>query len=69
MRSIGLDWSLVDFQDVDDKVGNGFTIVLKKGTLTGAELDDIEGRTEKNSNRQPGERNGYFSVLDHFLVG
>jgi SAM-dependent methyltransferase len=47
VRSIDLDWSLVDFQDVDDKVGNGFTIVLKKGTLTGAELDDIEGRTER----------------------
>jgi len=27
---LGIRWKLVDVQDVDDKVGNGFTIVLKK---------------------------------------
>ena len=33
VQNIGLDWSIVDFQDVDDKVGNGFTVVLKKGDV------------------------------------
>lgn len=27
----GLDWKLAEVQDVDDKVGNGFTIVLRRG--------------------------------------
>ncbi|MFA6184016.1 MAG: class I SAM-dependent methyltransferase [Parcubacteria group bacterium] len=27
---IDLNWKVIDFQDVDDKVGNGFTIVIKK---------------------------------------
>ncbi|MFA9261986.1 MAG: methyltransferase domain-containing protein [Undibacterium sp.] len=44
VRSIGLDWSLVDFQDTDDKIGNGFTIVLRKGALTSEENERI---TEK----------------------
>lgn len=25
-----LEWDLVDYQDIDDKVGNGFTVVIKK---------------------------------------
>jgi len=30
IAEINLDWKVVDFQDVDDKVGNGFSIVIKK---------------------------------------
>jgi len=37
--SLKLDWKVVDFQDVDDKIGNGFAIVLKKEK---AGREDIE---------------------------
>lgn len=30
VENIPLDWKVIDFQDADDKVGNGFTIVIKK---------------------------------------
>jgi ubiquinone/menaquinone biosynthesis C-methylase UbiE len=30
IKSIKLDWQVVDFQDVDDKVENGFSVVIKK---------------------------------------
>lgn len=30
IQSIDLEWRIIDFQDVDDKVGNGFSIVIKK---------------------------------------
>ena len=30
VENIKLDWKIIDFQDVDDKVGNGFSIVVKK---------------------------------------
>ncbi|MFA5776890.1 MAG: class I SAM-dependent methyltransferase [Parcubacteria group bacterium] len=30
VKNINLDWQVVDFQDADDKVGNGFTVVIKK---------------------------------------
>jgi hypothetical protein len=26
----GMNWDIVEVQDVDDKVGNGFTVVIKK---------------------------------------
>ncbi len=42
VRSIGLDWVLVDFQDTDDKVGNGFAVVLRKGALTDEEKQRLE---------------------------
>ena len=29
-KNINLEWQVVDFQDADDKVGNGFSIVIKK---------------------------------------
>ncbi len=33
IRELGVRWAMVEVQDVDDKVGNGFTIVIhKKGT-------------------------------------
>lgn len=44
VRSIGFDWSLVDFQDTDDKVGNGFAIVLRKGVLTEEEKKRLEDK-------------------------
>lgn len=31
--NIDLEWQVVDFQDVDDKVGNGFSVVIRKGDL------------------------------------
>jgi SAM-dependent methyltransferase len=34
VQGIGLDWELIDFQDIDDKIGNGFALVLHKGALT-----------------------------------
>lgn len=42
VRGIGLDWELVDFQDTDDKIGNGFTIVLRKGRLSVEERQRID---------------------------
>lgn len=42
VRGIGLDWELVDFQDTDDKIGNGFAIVLRKGALTDVEREYID---------------------------
>lgn len=42
VEAIKLDWKVVDFQDADDKVGNGFTIVIKK------EKRDVEKDTAIN---------------------
>ena len=42
VRNIGLDWELVDFQDTDDKIGNGFAIVLRRGPLTSDEREHID---------------------------
>ncbi|MFZ1626643.1 MAG: class I SAM-dependent methyltransferase [Candidatus Moraniibacteriota bacterium] len=42
VRNIGLDWELVDFQDTDDKIGNGFAIVLRKGMLSADEREHID---------------------------
>ena len=30
VENIKLDWKVIDFQDADDKVGNGFSVVIKK---------------------------------------
>lgn len=30
IKELAMKWELIDVQDIDDKVGNGFTIVLKK---------------------------------------
>lgn len=32
---LGVAWELLEVQDVDDKVGNGFTIVLRKNAASG----------------------------------
>lgn len=42
VRAIGLDWTLVDFQDTDDKIGNGFALVLRKGALTPEEEKHVD---------------------------
>ncbi|MFZ1655162.1 MAG: class I SAM-dependent methyltransferase [Candidatus Moraniibacteriota bacterium] len=44
VRGIGLDWALVDFQDTDDKIGNGFAVVLRKGALTVEERERIDAK-------------------------
>lgn len=44
VRGIGLDWELIDFQDTDDKIGNGFAVVLRKGPLTADERRHIEAK-------------------------
>ncbi len=44
VREIGLDWELVDFQDTDDKIGNGFAVVLRKGKLTADERRHIDAK-------------------------
>lgn len=46
VRGIGLDWELVDFQDTDDKIGNGFAVVLRKGKLTADERRHIDVKWE-----------------------
>lgn len=72
VRGIGLDWSLVDFQDADDKVGNGFTIVLKKGTVSEDSEREMDTRiaklkesTRKNSRSifRPGSKLGRIKKL------
>lgn len=42
VRGIGLDWELIDFQDTDDKIGNGFAVVLRKGKLNTDERRHID---------------------------
>lgn len=44
VRGIGLDWELVDFQDTDDKIGNGFAVVLRKGGLSADEQRHIDAK-------------------------
>lgn len=44
VRGIGLDWELVDFQDTDDKIGNGFAIVLRKGALSAEERKHVDAK-------------------------
>lgn len=36
-----LGWNIVDFQDVDDKVGNGFAIVIRKGRINEEERSAV----------------------------
>ncbi len=48
VRGIGLDWELVDFQDTDDKIGNGFTLVLRKGALTTQERERVALKWERH---------------------
>lgn len=44
VRGVGLDWELVDFQDTDDKIGNGFAVVLRKGRLSTEERQHIDAK-------------------------
>jgi|GEM_PF-4496795 len=38
IRAIDLDWKIIEFQDKDDKLGNGFSVLIKK------EKEDEENR-------------------------
>lgn len=40
-----LGWELVEVQDVDDKVGNGFTIVVRKDESNDARVQEVSGAT------------------------
>lgn len=44
VQSLGVDWELIDFQDTDDKIGNGFAVVLHKGALSADERRHIEAK-------------------------
>lgn len=77
VQHIGLDWSIVDFQDVDDKVGNGFTIALKKGTASEDSKREIDERiaklresTQKNSRSifRPGSKPGRIKKLSENAI-
>ncbi len=46
-----LGWELVEVQDVDDKVGNGFTIVVRRGGSVDARVGEVSGAAAA-----PGER-------------
>jgi SAM-dependent methyltransferase len=60
VRNIGLDWTLVDFQDKDDKVGNGFTIVLKKGNASDAEQERIKARIVELKQKTAKKEKSFF---------
>lgn len=60
VRSIGLDWSLVDFQDTDDKVGNGFTLVLRKGALTKEEEERINDKLLRHMEKETVLNESFF---------
>jgi predicted SAM-dependent methyltransferase len=47
IRNIELEWQVIDFQDADDKVGNGFAIVIKKIKPDPKIQKDIECKMEK----------------------
>lgn len=60
VRSIGLDWSLVDFQDTDDKIGNGFTIVLRKGALTSEEAERVTEKLIRHMEKRAALQRSFF---------
>jgi ubiquinone/menaquinone biosynthesis C-methylase UbiE len=47
VENINLKWQVVDFLDTDDKVGNGFTVVIKKGESDAEIEKEIKSRVEE----------------------
>ncbi len=60
VRSIGLDWELVDFQDTDDKIGNGFALVLRKGLLSAAERKRIDQQWAAHLTKRQAQSQSFF---------
>ena len=50
VKNIDLEWQVIDFQNVDDKVGNGFTVVIKKNKIDPIIQKKIEGRIKRIKN-------------------
>lgn len=60
VRSIGLDWEFIDFQDTDDKIGNGFAVVLRKGALTAEERRHIDEKWAAHQSRRKALSESFF---------
>ena len=52
IKNINLDWQVIDFQDADDKVGNGFTVVVKKMKPSENIQKKIDQKVEKLKKRR-----------------
>lgn len=60
VRNIGQNWELIDFQDTDDKIGNGFTVVLRKGALTANERRYIDEKWAAHESRRKTLKESFF---------
>jgi hypothetical protein len=60
VQSLDLDWELIDFQDTDDKIGNGFAIVLRKGALSASERRHIEAKWSAHLERRQVVAESFF---------
>jgi len=58
-----LDWKVVDFQDSDDKVGNGFTIVIKKEKRDGEKDRQINKAISIFKARKKRENESFKKIL------
>lgn len=63
IQSIDLDWKIVDFQDADDKVGNGFSVVVRKERTDPEKDKEISRRIEEFRKKVKKEENSLLNVL------
>lgn len=63
VNAIDLEWKIIDFQDIDDKVGNGFTIVIKKEARDEIKDADINKKIEALKKKTEKEKRSLINVL------
>lgn len=63
VRAIDLNWKIVDFQDVDDKVGNGFTIVIKKEKMDTKKDVEINLKIQRFKKEKERENKSLYKIL------
>lgn len=63
IEEINLNWKIVDFQDVDDKVGNGFSIVVKKERKDAKKDQNINMAINDFKERKRRENNSWRKIL------
>ncbi|HAV11419.1 MAG TPA: hypothetical protein DCX32_02645 [Candidatus Moranbacteria bacterium] len=65
--SLDLDWKVIEFQDIDDKIGNGFTVLIKKEEASSEELDNIRQEIRKLKEKADQEEKRKFKRISQIL--
>ncbi len=63
IENIKLDWKVIDFQDADDKVGNGFSIVIKKEKRDQEKDRQINLQIKEFKEKKRKENNSLYKIL------